>query len=155
MQNLSKLKKTTAKFSLSKNKGSKMGIVRQDFTVVYEIAKIGSIKGWKESEMDGNKNNPFQKIRAVIVEEKEDKDIGIRDIETIIDFKIETESKEQARDLNFMLRTAKKNNVSLKIRGNLPKKIESVDDILTVKSIIPYDQFLKQNPDLKSDLKEK
>lgn len=128
-------------------------MLRQDYTIVFELAKIGSIKAWKESEIDGNKNPAFVKFRGVNIEEKTDKDVGLRDIETIIDFKVTTPDYVEANRLNTMIREARQNNQVIKLRGNLPNK-ENVDDILTVSSIIPYQQFLNENPFLKHSEKK-
>jgi len=121
-----------------------MAMIRQDFTVSFELNKIGSIKAWKETKVDGVTYPPSVKFRGINMEEKEDADVGVREIETIIDFQVVTKTLDEAKHLVEALRKKRTNNEKVSILGNLPRK-EGADEILKIKSIETLEAFLSRN----------
>jgi len=121
-----------------------MSIIQEDFRVSYEVLKIGSIKSWDEVKIDGVKYRPSVKIRATNIEEKMDAKVGLREIETIVDFQIHTNTLDEAVLLQEQFRKMRANNQSVHFIGDLPRK-EKADDILVIKSIEPLEDFLQRN----------
>jgi hypothetical protein len=119
-------------------------IIEKGFEIIYNIEKIGSIKSWKESEMAGRVNPPFVKFRSVIVEGKEDPDVGLREIETIVDFQVTTNTLEEAVLLAEKIRKMRVEKKEVLLSGALPNK-EKTDEILRVKSLESLEDFLKRN----------
>ena len=121
-----------------------MAIIQKDFNLLFEVTNIGSIKGWKETKVDGVTYPPTVKFRARIVETKEDPDVGLREIETIVDFIQPVKNIDQLVALQEILYKKRSNKESVSLRANLPKK-DSADEILKVKSIDSIDDFCKLN----------
>ena len=121
-----------------------MAIIRQDFTVLFEVQKIGSIKAWKETKIDGITYPPSVKFRATNITEQDDPDVGVREIETIIDFQITVENLNDVRHLVEAIKKKKDNKEKISILSNLPKK-GNADDITKVKNIETLEQFVKRN----------
>ena len=119
---------------------NKAGMIREDFTLIFEIAKIGAIKAWKAGEH--NKN--FVKFRSTNTENVVDKEVGFRELETIIDFQVETNTLEEAILLKDHIFDMKLNGEVLKFRGLLPKR-DGYDEILKIKNVDTFEGFLKLN----------
>ena len=118
--------------------------IQEDFKVSYEITKIGSVKSWGESKNDGVTYPPSVKFRATNIENKEDKQVGVREVETIVDFQIHTKTIEQAIAIQEAIRKFRANKTSVKLMGDLPNK-EGTDNILKIKSTEPLEEFCKRN----------
>lgn len=115
-------------------------ILKEDFTIVFDVAKIGAIKAWKKGE-----NNPdFVKFRASNIIEVDDPDVGFREVETVIDFRLDCDTAEIARKIKQEIAEKRSKNETIHFRGNLPRK-EKADEITTVKSVENVAQFCKSN----------
>ena len=121
-----------------------MGMIKEDFTTIYEINTIGAIKSWKETKVDGVTYPPSVKFRSTSIEEKMDADVGIREIETNIEFGISVDTLENANLLKEAIRNKRINKELIYISGNLPR-YENSDQLLKVKSSEPLELFLKRN----------
>ncbi len=118
--------------------------IKQEFKVVFEVLEVGSVKQWKDGENDGNKYKPSVKFRAVNVENKEDKDVGVREIETIVDFQVHTDTVEQVIYLVEAIRKFRADKKSISIVGDLPNK-QGTDQILVIKNAETLQEFLDRN----------
>jgi len=121
-----------------------MSMIQEDFRLKYEILSIGSIKSWGETVIDGNRNPPSVKFRATNIEGKEDPVVGLREIETIVDFQIKTKTLEEAVKLTEKIRKVRADKKPLYLVGDLPKR-QNTDDILKVKNTQSLEEFLKLN----------
>jgi len=119
-------------------------LIRQDYKIEFVIEEIGSIKQWGFVKVDGNEYPPSVKFRATNIETKEDKVVGTREIETIIDFQVHTETVKQAIDLSEAIRKYRVNKTPITIVGGLPNK-EGADNILVIKNSQTLQEFLDRN----------
>ena len=119
-------------------------IIREDFKIIFEVNTIGSIKAWKEGKVDGVPFPPSVKFRCTNIESKQDIDVGEREIETIVDFQVNCPSLESAVLLQESIRKKRTNNESILLSGVLPNK-EGSDNILKIKSVETFEDFLKRN----------
>ena len=121
-----------------------MSMIQEDFRLSFEIIKIGSIKSWGFTEVDGNTYPPSVKLRATNIEAKEDKTVGVREVETIVDFQISTTTVDEAVHLVEVLRKFRADKKPIYLVGSLPNK-EGSDNILKIKSTEPFADFLSRN----------
>ena len=120
-----------------------MSLIQEHFRLAYEILTIGSIKPWGETKIDGNVYPPSVKFRATNIENK-DSDVGLREVETIVDFQVTTTNMAEAMLLTEKIRKLRSEKKSLHLIGGLPNK-EKADEILKIKSTEPLEDFLKRN----------
>ena len=119
-------------------------LIQKGFEVLYSVINIGSIKSWGEVKIDGKVYPPSVKFRSTNIETKEDPVVGVREIETIVDFQVHTKTLEQAIALTEIVRKFRNENKEILLSGVLPSK-QGADEILVVKSVEPLEDFLKRN----------
>jgi len=119
------------------------------FKVNFSIMIIGSIKPWKNGVLDnGNAYKASVRFRSTLVEVKEDEDVGFREVETIIDYKIPCDSNIEATELVQLLYQARKDKKTIIVNGALPKHKGQGTDQYEVMSFDMAKDFIKMN-DLK------
>lgn len=121
-----------------------MSIIKTGFKIVFEVVEIGSIKAWGHTEIDGVKYPPSVKFRSTNIVGKEDKDVGLREIELIVDFQVVTKTLDEAILLTEAIRKFRGENKTISIVADLPEK-QGTDKILKVKSTEDLENFIKRN----------
>lgn len=121
-----------------------MSMIQEDFRLSYEILKLGSIKAWGFTEVEGKTYPPSVKFRATNIEAKEDKAVGVREVETIVDFQVSTTTIEEAIQLTESIRALRAQKKPIHLMGGLPNK-QGADEILKIKSTEPLEDFIKRN----------
>ena len=119
-------------------------LLEKGFEIQYNVLNIGSIKSWGEVKIDGKVYPPSVKFRSTNIETKEDPLVGVREIETIVDFQVHTTTLDEAIMLTEAIRKFRTEKKEVLLSGVLPTK-QGSDEILVIKSIEPLQDFLKRN----------
>ena len=117
-------------------------IIEEGFVVSYEVLKIGIIKPGASGEYQGTKYKASVKFRAVNISQQDDKDVGLREIEQIIEFSIPCDSEIIATNVSESLRKSRNNGVVIHIKGAIARMSQGAD-IYKVTSIQTGTEFLK------------
>jgi len=94
----------------------------QGFHMDIVVSEIGSIKPMSGGEIEGNKYSAGVKIKASIVEEIDDPELGFIDRETNMWVKIPCSSSKEAGLLNIHIRNLKQKKEPLRLNVTLPRK---------------------------------
>lgn len=119
--------------------------IEEGFSLSYEVLKVGSIKPSGSGEFDGTKYSASVKFRAVNITQQDDKEVGLREIEQILEFSVPCETELIATNVSEFLRKSRNNGVIVHIKAGMPNKIPGVD-MYKVKSLISGEEFLKGSP---------
>jgi len=117
-------------------------LIKQGFSLSYEVLNVGTIKPGASGEYEGTKYLSSVKFRSSNISETEDKEVGLREIEQIIEFSIPCETETVAANVAEAVRKARTNGIVIKIDGSMPSKSQGAD-IYKVKSIKTGTEFLK------------
>lgn len=123
-----------------------MSVISQGFTTQYAINKVGTIKPGGSGSMNGNAYNASVKFRSQNIVEREDKQVGLKEVETNIEFKIPCESDSQASLVSEAVRKLREAGVTFTISGDLPITYQNGQkmDVATVTSFDNGTEFLKK-----------
>lgn len=119
-----------------------MALIQEGFVTSYEVLKVGTIKPGKSGEFEGTHYSASVKFRSSNISEVEDSEVGLREIEQIIEFSIPCESETVAVNVSEAVRKCRSNGEIFVIKGGLPIKQQGAD-IFKVKSIVGGTDFLK------------
>ncbi|MDD3596744.1 hypothetical protein [Sulfuricurvum sp.] len=124
-----------------------MSVISQGFTTQYAINKVGTIKPGGHGKMDnGNPYGASVKFRSQNIVEREDQQVGLKEVETNIEIKIPCESDSQASLVSEALRKLRDSGVTFTISADLPMTHENgkKKDVATVTSFDNGSEFLKK-----------
>jgi len=117
----------------------------QGFHMDIVVSEIGSVKPMTGGEVEGNKYSAGVKLKATIVEEIQDPELGFIDRETNIWIKIPCSSSKEAGTLNTHIRALKQKKEPLRLNVTLPRKGDT--DTYTCTSIIEASDLLEPKKD--------
>jgi len=123
-----------------------MQIVRTGFNLKYEIVDISSIKPGGEGNFNGVPYKASVKFRATNIIQKEDKNVGLQEIETIVEFKVPCESNKEATMVSELLRKARAAKKPIYIKADIPKKQSEADiySVISLDSAIGFEKLNNQ-----------
>ena len=121
-----------------------MSFIKQNHVVSYDIGyNITGIKAWKSGENEGVQYLPSVKFRSSNIEEVEDKDVGLREIEEILEFQIKTDDLKSAIAIVDLLRQKREAHEPIIFKGTRAKDLSQ--NVFRVTSVISSNEFVKIN----------
>lgn len=123
-----------------------MSVISQGFSTNYAIHKVGTIKPGGSGSMNGKPFNASVKFRSQNIVEREDKQVGLKEVETNMEFKIPCQSDTEASLVAQSVRKLRDTGVVFTISGDLPITYQNGQkmDIATVTSFESGSEFLKK-----------
>ena len=108
--------------------------IETGFKANYEVLIARSIKVTPSGDMNGSPYSGSVKFKVVNINQEDDKEYGLIEKETVIEFKIPGEDKD-LRKFNQFLRAEQKANRPLVLTGSIPRQAQGTRDVYTVTSV--------------------
>ncbi|OHD86352.1 MAG: hypothetical protein A3I60_00395 [Sulfuricurvum sp. RIFCSPLOWO2_02_FULL_43_45] len=123
-----------------------MSVISQGFTTLYSVNKVGTIKPGGAGNMNGNAYKASVKFRSQNIVTRENKQVGLQEVETNIEFKIPCDSDTEASLVSEAVRRLRDSGSVFTISGDLPMTHQDGKkmDVATVSSFDNGAEFLKK-----------
>jgi len=132
-----------------------MEILKQGFTVNYDVQELGLIKPGGKGDYNGNPYKASLKIKASNIIQEENEEMGLVDKEELVEFIIRCEENSVAAELGKMFRKLKKNGVVVDFKGSLPKYSDNSEYLKVTVFDTPIDLMKKYHDSLKPNNTDK
>jgi hypothetical protein len=121
-------------------------VISQGFVTKYDVNKVGTIKPGGSGSMNGNAYKASVKFRSQNIVERMDDRVGLKEVETNIEFKITCDSEAQASLVSEAVRKLREGGVVFTVPGDLPITYQNGQklDVATVTSFDNGAEFLKK-----------
>lgn len=120
-------------------------VISQGFRTMYEILEIGTIKPGKSGTMEnGTKYSANVKFRSTNVVQREDKIVGIQEVDTTVEYRIICATEEESIKVAEVIRSYRNSKMPFFISGDLPRKYQG-GDIFMVDSFDNGAEFIKNS----------
>ena len=121
-----------------------MSVIRQGFQTLYSVVLIDTIKPGSSGKMDGGQEySASVKFYSRNVVERTDPQVGLREVETTLEFVIPCATNDEAALVSEALRKLRSTGSVFTINGDLPVKYER-NQFPFVKSFDNGAEFLKK-----------
>jgi len=126
-----------------------MEILKQGFTLNYDIQEMGLIKAGGKGDYNGTPYPAKLIIKTSNIIQIENEELGLQDNEELLEFRIICESNVQASELGKMFRQLKNNGVVVHLDGGLPKYQNDSEYLRVIVTNTPEQLMKKYHDSLK------
>lgn len=137
-----------------------MQILKEGFTVKYDVLELGLIKPGGKGDYNGNPYKASLKIKTSNIIQDENEEMGLVDKEELVEFIIRCDENKTASELGKMFRELKSNGVVVEFKGSLPKYSDNSEYLKVTVFDTPenlmkkYHDLMKPNDIKKEELKK-